>query len=164
MATVLIAVQMGILAWVPHVEAARERLDLTPTKYSTPLILALLEVESFPKGCATSQREGSKYTGAFQFSEAYVRDAGFLSVEDALADPVTQVEVLLRYMERYNALHLYQPSAVARLHKVGPRAFAEGVRHAEYEERWAQAFQVYVNWSNETPTTREVRYGRVPCT
>lgn len=156
----------SVITWVPHIEEARERQDVRAARYPTAFFLALLEVESFPKGCATSHRAGSQYEGAFQMSPAYALDAGFTRLEDALVDPTTQVEAVIRYMEKYRSLHLYQLSEMARLHKVGPAAFARGETHDEYMERWTQAFQSAVRWEmSEGPSTRTGgQYEPVPCT
>jgi len=145
-AAIIAAAHLGVLAWLPSIHEARaiERIPLG--RYSDATLLALLHVESFPKGCATSQRPGSQFRGGFQLSLPYALDAGFESREAATTDPTTQVRAVLRFMERYAAIHLYQPSRVALLHKLGPRAMQRGDTHAEYADRFDQAFTIYVRW------------------
>lgn len=108
--------------WITQIEGARVNVGVTAEQYPTPVLLALIEIES--GGDPEAHRPGSQFYGLLQMGRMAGLDVGIddtstLHGEDG--DPCSEddIEAFLFLCERYADRHDYAPYRIAALWKGG---------------------------------------------
>src|SRR5699024_386789 len=108
--------------WRARLYPARLQAGVKMCSYPDEVILALIHVES--GGDEYAHRDGSQYYGLLQMGRLAGLDAGIEDTSTLHGNGNAAILAFLRYQERYQSRHCYQPSRIAYLWKAGPGTLA----------------------------------------
>lgn len=158
--------KQNVLRWADKVVEIRTDMGLTEKQYPLSVMLALIWVESVPKGNEYSHREGSQYWGLLQAGTDNVIDTNDATTADK-SDPTAAkflygdgpaaIRQFFEYQERYSGPfdgapykgHLYTPDNIAIQWKSGPGALEE-YRRTQAEEGQEAAEDFLVSLGNNS--------------
>ena len=166
----------SVTRWLPTIEEVRHEFDVTAAKYGDCTLLALIHVES--RGDEFAHRDDSQFWGLLQMGKMAGLDVGFedlgrLTTRMLHGDGRNAIRQFIKYQERYEARHNYQPNRIAALWKGGPGtvrtineklasghvSWTEALEYAqdhhniynlvEYLRRFTEAFQAYAYYLDD---------------